>query len=298
MEESLRSTPPSTPPSGLIRLQASPVNSINWLGPLWASLCGVIASGGFGWQGQDGLRFALLILLVDGGWGTLWKALASTDWTTPLKRWRQWRMGNSIALLPYTLPGSPGARVARWLGELHTWWRECLWPACGPAISAILITLPVAALLATLLGPSLLLMSLVALSVMQLGLAWEGGRGIAGPGWNACIAVALPWIAGHIAFGPITLRSAGMAALFAMAWGSTWRAKSGGGRLLMIGTQLLAMAYLILSRHPITTGGIALLLIPQLALLPWLRHGQLTIWYVRHTRPWLMGAMLAVAMTL
>jgi hypothetical protein len=89
-----------------------------------------------------------------------------------------------------------------------------------------------------------------------------------------------------------------MAALFAMAWGSTWRAKSGGGRLLMIGTQLLAMAYLILSRHPITTGGIALLLIPQLALLPWLRHGQLTIWYVRHTRPWLMGAMLAVAMTL
>jgi len=294
MEESLHSTTPSPPSGGLIRLQAR-LTSIHWLGPAWASLCGVVASGGFSWQGQEGLHFALLILLVDGGWGTLWTALGNTDWATPLQRWCDWHTGNSVTALPYTLAGSPGAKAARWLGQLRAWWRDALWPACGRAISAILIALPVTALLAALLGPTLLLLSLAALAVMQLGLAWEGGRGIPGPGWNAIIAVALPWVAGHITFGTIMPRSAGMAALFALAWGSAWRVKSGGGRILMVGSQLLVIALLIVSRRPVVAGALSLSLVPQLALLPWLRRGQLTTWYVRHTRPWLMAAMLVAA---
>ena len=282
----------------MIRLQAHLIDPITWLCPAWASLCGVVVSGGFGWQGEDGLRLALLILLVDGGWGTLWAALGNTDWATPLRRWRNWRFGEPIPTPPYTLPDSPGDRASRWLGQLRTWWRDVLWVACGPALAATCIALPVTAVLAALLGPKLILLSLAALAVMQLGLVWEGGRGSVAPGWNALVVVALPWLAGQAAFGSLTLHSTGLALAFALAWGAAWRADSAWRRALGVVAQLLAAALLVALRLPLAAGGLVLLLTPQLALFPWLQRGQSASWYVQHTRPWLMAAMLVAAWAL
>nr|HID15090.1 hypothetical protein [Anaerolineae bacterium] len=271
---------------------------VTWLGPAWASLCGVVTSGGFGWRGEDLLRLILLILLVDGGWGTLWAALGGTDWATPLRRWRNWHFGEPTAAPPYTLPGSPGDRACRWLGQLRAWWRDILWPACGPALSAIVVALPVTAVLGALLGTELLLLSAAAFAVMQLGLAWDGGQGSIAPGWDGVVAVALPWLAGHVAFGSLTLSSAGLALAFALAWGAAWRVKSAWGCTLEIGGQLLAAGLLVALYRPLAAGFLLLLLAPQLALLPWLRRGQPPSWYVRYTRPWLMAAMLVVAWAL
>jgi len=283
---------------GLIRLQARFAHPLTWLGPAWAVLCGVVASGDSGWRGDDWLRLALLILLVDGGWGTLWAALAATNWATPLRRWSNWRFGEPVATPPYTLPGSPGHRASRWLGQLRACWRDVLWPACGPALSAIGVALPVTAVLSALLGAELVLLSVAALAVMQLGLAWEAGRGTVAPGWDGVVAVALPWLAGHVAFGPLSVRSAGLALAFTLAWGAAWRADSAWGRRLGIGTQLLAAALLVVLHYPLAAAGQVLLLVPQLALLPWMRRGQPASWYVRHTRPWLMAAMLVAAWAL
>lgn len=273
---------------------------ITWLGPAWACLCGVVASGGFGWQTEAWLRLALLILLVDGGWGTLWAALGGADWATPLRRWRDWRSGDPVAPLPYTLPGSPGDRASRWLGQLRVWWRDVFWPACGPAFSAIVVALPVTALLGALLGPELLLLSVGAFAVMQLGMIWEGGRGDVAPGWDGIVTVMLPWLAGHIAFGgePTTLHSVGLALAFALAWGAAWRAGSPWGRAMGIGAQLLAAALLVALYHPLAAGLLLLLLAPQLVLLPHLRRGQPASWYARYSRPWLMAAMLVAAWAL
>jgi hypothetical protein len=283
---------------GLIRLQAHLTDPITWLCPAWASWCGVVASDGFGRQGEDWLRLALLILLVDGGWGTLWTALGTTDWATPLRRWRNWRFGEPIPTPPYTLPGSPGDRASRWLGQLRAWWRDVLWLACGPALSAIFVALPVIVVLGALLGPELVLLSVAALAVMQLGLAWEGGHGSVAPGWNAAIAVALPWLAGQAAFGSLTLRSTALALAFALAWGAAWRSDSPWRRALGAVAQLLATASLVALHHPLAAGGLLLLLTPQLALFPWLRRRQPASWYVRYTRPWLMAAMLVAAWAL
>jgi len=271
---------------GLIRLQVRVADLITWLGPAWAALCGVVASGGFHWREGGFLRLALLILLVDGGWGTLWAALGSTDWAKPLRRWRNWRFGDRAAVPPYTLPGAPGDRLSRWLGQLRAWWRDILWPTCGPAVSAAAIALPVTGILGALLGPKLLLLSLAALATMQLGLAWRG--------FDAAIAVAFPWLAGHVAFGALTPGSAGLALLLTLAWGAAWYAEGPRGRALGVGGQLLAAALLVALRRPLAAGVLTLLLVPQLALLPWLpdRH---TSWYSRHTRPWLMAAMLIAA---
>ena len=106
----------ATPVGGLIRLRTHLTELSTWLGPAWAALCGALASGGSDWQGEEWLKLAVLVLLVDVGWGGLWAALGSSDWAATLVRWREWRSGDPVAALPYTLPGSPGDRISRWAG--------------------------------------------------------------------------------------------------------------------------------------------------------------------------------------
>lgn len=298
MQKEIHSNSPPLPTGGLLRLQARATDLITWLGPTWAALCGVAASGGFSWEGPQWLRLALLILLVDGGWGSLWTALAATDWATPLRRWREWDENRATAALPYTLPDAPGGRLRHFVGKLRAWWSQVLWPCCGSALLVIVIALPTAALLATLLGAELLLLSVAALALMQLGVIWDGGTDTVPPGWDAAIAVALPWLAGHAAFGPITLPSAGLAFLLTLAWGKAWSVNSGWGRTLTVGSQLVAMASLVILRRPLAAGILFSVLVPQLALLPWVHRDYQPRWYVRHARPWLMAAMAVVALAL
>jgi hypothetical protein len=292
---SIRSHPTT---GGLIRLQARLADLTTWLSPAWAALCGVVASGSFRWQGADWLRLALLFLLADGGWGTLWAAIGGTDWATPLRRWRHWQFGERIAKPPYTLPNSPGDRVFRWFGQFRAWWRHLFWLDCGPALTTVAITLPVVAVLAVLLGPQLILISVGALAIMQLGLAWRGGRGEPAPGWDALVAVTLPWLAGHLAFGTLSPSSSILALIFGLTWGAAWRIESPQGRALAASGQLLAAAILVALNQPLAACGLVLLLVPQLALLPWIKRDQPAGWYVRHTRPWLMAAMLLAAWAL
>jgi hypothetical protein len=298
MERNAHPTYPHPTSEGLIRFQARLANLTTWLTPVWTALCGVVASNSFGGQGEDWLRLALLILLVDGGWGTLWTATSSTDWVTPLRQWRMWEFGEQTPKLPYTLPDSPGDRIVDWIGLLRAWWRHLFWLSCGPALSTIAITLPVIAVLALLLGPELALLSVAALAVMQLGLAWTGGSGTATPGWNTVIAVAFPWLAGHTTFGQLTLRSSVLALILTLAWGATWRVESPRGRALATGGQLLTAALLVALNRPLAACCIALLAVPQLALLPWVERDHPTGWYVCHARPWLMVAMLIAAWAL
>ncbi len=296
MEEKLYPTnPASGPPSGdLARWRARLTSLVNWLGPAWATLCGAIASGSFGGPGQDKdwLQLALLILLTDVGWGVLWVALGITDWTAPMRQWRDWRSGEAFARLPYTLPGSPGDRASRWLGQLRAWWRNVFWPACGLSFSVTVVALLATAVLGMLLGTDVLLLSTAALAVMQLGLAWAGGWGVIAPTWDAIIVVALPWLAGHVVFsGTLDLPSVGLALAFALAWGA-------GDRLPGIGAQLLAAVLLVVLRHPLAAAGLLTLLAPQLILLPWVRRGQPAAWYLRYARPWTMAAMMIAAWAL
>jgi hypothetical protein len=273
------------------RLRTRLTSLMNWLGPAWAALCGAVASGGFGWRSADWLRLTLLILLADVGWGVLWAAIGSTDWVAPLRRWHDWRSGGPVARPPYTLPGSPGDIASRWLGQLRAWWHGVFWPACGLSLSAIVVALLGTVALGVLLGADLLLLNVAALAVMQLGLAWGGGRGTVGPTWDALVAVALPWLAGHMGFETLTLASFGLAVASALAWGAA-------GRWLGIGAQVLVAVLLVVLHSPLAAGGVLVLLVPQLMLVPWLRRGQPSVWYVRYTRPWVAAAMMIAAWAL
>jgi len=112
-----------TPEIGqLVRLDVTLRGSGLWLGPIWAIICGIIASGGWKWNGVSLLQAVLVFFLVDGAWATLWAAAAETDWATPAAQW-----GRSEAppahTLPYTQPNTPGDRAMRWLAHTIQWWR-------------------------------------------------------------------------------------------------------------------------------------------------------------------------------
>ncbi len=282
--------------TGLDAVLARLTDPVHWLEPAWAVACGVIASAGFGGQGEDWLKAALLALLVDVGWVGVWTALGSANWAAALIRWRDWQMGEPAAALPYTLSGSPGDRAARWLGQLRAWCYCLVWPAYGPVLVAAAVALVVAVALAAALGGDLVLLTGATLAVVQLGVAWEGGRGTVSPAWEGLVVVMLPWLAGHVAFAEtLSLASAGLAFAFALTRGAAHQADQAGERALMLTAQMLVGGLLVLLRQPLAAGGVLFLLLPQLALLPWLRRGQAVSWYVRHSRPWLMTAMLVAA---
>jgi hypothetical protein len=305
MEEKLHSPVSSLVSGDQTHLQAHLTSLVNWLAPAWAAWCGAVASGGFEWQGGNWLELALLVLLVDVGWGVLWAVLGNTDWATPLHRWRDWYSDDLITALPYTLPGSPGDWVSRWLGQLRAWWRVVFWPSCGLSFTAVIIALSATMVLGVLLGKDLLLLSVAALAVMQLGVVWGGGWGVIAPKWDAVISVALPWLAGHIVFSAGRTAgwaqyasSVGLALVFALVWEAARRADSGWERLLGAGAQLLAVALFVALRIPLAAAGLLALLAPQLMLYPWMRRGLPASWYVRLVRPWLMAAMLLAAWAL
>jgi hypothetical protein len=287
-----------SPSGGLMRLQTKAGDLGSWLGPTWAMLCGAAASNAFSWQGGDWLRLALLTLLVDAGWGNLWSALSRANWAAAVRRWQNWEKNRPTMRLPYTLPGTPGDRISRWMGKLQAWGREAFWPACGPAVRATLAGVPLTALVATLLGPELLLLSVAAVALMQLGIIWEGGRGIVPPGWDALVGVALPWLAGHAAFAPVTLPSASLALLFALAWGCAWNTRAVLAQVALVASQLVSAAYFVALQRPLAAGAILFLSAPQTALLPWVRADLPVTRFVRYTRPWLMAAMAIAAMVL
>ena len=304
MQDDLHADASPPPSGGLIQLRARAPALDAWLGPVWAALCGVLASNGFRWEQSGPLKLLVLFLLVDAGWGTIWAALASTDWALPLDAWRTWETNTRTARLPYTLPGSIGDRISRWMGKLFAWWGSVFWPACGPAVQAVLVSLPMTALLGALLGPELLLLSVAVIAVMQLAVIWERGHPTVPPLWDGLVAVAFPWLAGHVVFSEITLTSMAFGFGLALTWGTAWNARSTAARIVLVSSQALAAGGLVVLRHPLAAGFLLLMLVPQMALLPWIgsdspegRHLPVRR-FVRYTRPWLMVTMVVSALVL
>lgn len=282
---------------GLIRLRIRPGGVMAWTIPAWATLCGAIASGELTPTLSAGLQLLLTLLLVEAGWGTVWSALATTNWAMPLRRWRNWRIGDPPRLLPYTQPGSPGYRLAHWLSQLQSWYRAVLVPTAGPAIGAIVAGLAISLILAAVAGLELTMLTLAVCAVMQLAIALDKGRGQPSAGWGAVLRLGLPWLAGHLTFTSLTLPSLALAAAFSLAVTGTDTARQGWGRALWTVGQLIAAALFILLRHPLVVLFLTLLLFPQwlLAIRPSPANPHR---WIRRAWPWLTAAMLLAAWTL
>lgn len=270
---------------------------VTWFIPAWATLCGAIASGARPFTPANGMTLLLTLLLVEAGWGTLWAALATTDWATPLRRWRHWRLGNTPHLLPYTQPGSPGHRAVSWLAQLRSWYRSVLAPSVGPALGATVMGATLSLMLATVVGLRIFTLTLAIFALMQSAMMLEMTPKGPAKGWDALFRVAAPWLAGHLVFAELSLPSLGLAAAFALSVAGASSSETRWGQHLWAAGQVAVAALFVLLSKPLVAPFLTLLLFPQWLLIVWADDSSLRDW-TRNAWPWLAAAMALAAWTL
>lgn len=271
-----------------------------WAIPAWSVVCGAVVSGGMRFNLTTGVQLVIVLLLVEVGWGTVWTALATTDWARPLRRWRHWRLAEAEVIVPYVQPGSPAARITRWLSELRSWYRAVLAPTAGPAVGAIGVGALFSFLLALVAGPGLLRVTLTAFALMQLAVTIDGGRDQPRAGWDAVLRLGLPWLAGHLAFGSLSLASVGLAAGFSVAIAGAGVGRLGWARSLWAGGQLAAALLFVPLHRPLAVLFIVLLLFPQWLVtlgIPKERAADPRGW-IRHAWLWMTASMFLAAWSL
>lgn len=276
---------------GLIRLQVQAPGTPVWCAPLWATLCGAVASR-LALTLPAALRLLLVLLLIEAGWGTMWNALATTDWAALLRRWRNWNAEDAFPPLPYARPGSPGERASRWLGRARSWARTLLLPTAGRALGAIVGGATLSLVIAAALGVNHLLLTIAVVALMQIALLT--GQQEAGTGWDSVLRIGLPWIAGHIAFGPPLLGSLALAAAFTVTFAAVGSGRQALERTLWPAGQVAAMV-LLLPQQPIAIPFLFLLLAPQLLMAAGDASNRR---WTRQAWPWLAAAMLLAAWVL
>ena len=285
-----------TPEIGqLVRLDVTLRGSGLWLGPIWAIICGIIASGGWKWNGASLLQAVLVFFLADGAWATLWAAAAETDWATPAQEWGRSKV-TPARTLPYAQPNTPGDRAMHWLAHTTQWWREHLRPSIGSAASTIILCVAFSVALSAVLGWPAIALSAAGAAVVQLGVAMGRGTGQPPSALKATLDIGLAWLLAHAVFAPLSAPSALLAAAFAAVYGAGLTLVKGGRHATVWNAaQFAAAGLLALMRQPVAALAVLLMVIPQMLLEPALRRGMGGAWFVRSAQAWLMIAMLVAA---
>lgn len=277
---------------GLIRLRLHRGGALGWAAPIWAVLCGAVASGRVSLDPSDGVRLLLTLLLAESGWGGLWAALATTDWATPLRRWCHWHLEPSPPRLPYAQPGSPGDRLARWLSQLWAWSRAVLIPSAGRPLGTAIAGLILSSILAAALGWRLAALTIGALAFMQLAVTLNRGQGQPGAVWDGPLRLGLPWLAGHLTFAPLSMPSVALAAAFSMTLAGLDRTDRPSGRNMWVLGQVIASTVLIPLHRALAIPFLALFLVPQILLSTSAPYWTGRAWV------WLAASMLVTAWAL
>jgi hypothetical protein len=286
-------------PGRLIGLQGRLARPFWGVMGIWSALCGALASSRLRWDGGDLLTLALVLLLADLAWGSLWDLAVGTDWRRLLAgNWSTARPA-SLAALPYTQPDSPGGRLFRGLNRLVGWWREAFWPVAGPTLLGLLAGAALTTVL-TLLLPERLRPLNVALVVFIAVSAVQRWRGQTARAGQALVQVGLSWFAGHAAFAGMSQASVALAISLAVAAWGVFRVTDGrpGGLWLLNGGQVVVVALLAVLKQPLAAGAAGLLLFGQIASQPALGSGGDPARIMQRTWPWLMAVMLVAALAI
>jgi hypothetical protein len=285
----------------LIKLWIEMGSSSNWLGSAWAALCGAVASGQMGLKAQSLLLLFVVLFLVDPILGGIWKLVLGTDWFAPLTGGHLSKGEIPLKSLPYTSPGSPGDRASRRLAGVLAWWQRDFAPHAGTEFLSLILTLVAAATLASLLGRRVALLTLAAFVLMAVVLFSFRQRGAISFSLRAVLELGLPWLIGHLAFGSLNWESVAFALAYTVAYYARSVLLDGRWKTatrLLNGSQIVAVALLVIVKAPILAGIAGLLLLPQLLLQPFLWRGEAERWYLQRSQPWLMASMLTAVVAI
>ena len=261
------------------------------LGPAWAAVCGVVASGAFAFDGPNLLLAAFVLILVDWAWPALWTMLVRTDWLAPLARWSQTPLVTHALRLPYLRSGSPADRLLSWVARVREWWRLFLMPMTDVSAPSSVAALSIALLISILLGWRALALTLAVLALTCIGVLRALRLRYDPDGLRALVYGALPWCLGHVAFAPLTLESAGIGLLFGWAYRGLMAESSWLG---LLASQVVVAAILFGGHLPEAAFVVLVAVAAQGALHSFLRGSD----YARRAQIWLMLAMLSSALAL
>jgi hypothetical protein len=274
----------------LLRFEIPARSRTLWLSPAWAVLCGLVASSAFVWTGRDLLIAALAVIIVDGAWATQWWGFVETDWRQLFADWHAIPVERSESSL--ALRDSPADRSQHNLSRLRVWWDAGGREQGGTPFFSAVAALMLGVLLSVVVGGSALALTLAAFAVTQIALILRvHGRSI---NWlHGFVAIGLPWLLGHVAFGEITGLSALAAVVFSFAYAAMLDLAQGAAaaRRWLV-AQLVLVIVLIALQQPIAAVALISLLAAQ-ALLATVLH---TLDFARSAQWWLMLAMLVVAL--
>jgi len=283
----------------LIKLEVRVSRPLTWLGPAWAALCGAVASGGLTLSGHNLLFLLIVLFLADALWGTLWHLIAETDWFASFVTWPSQAQEANLAALPYTATGSPSHRFFGRLGRRLAWWRAALWPRQGSAVVGLAVVLPLTFVLAVVLGQRVIVLTVAALAIVMLAFLRARRHSVSPLSLRAILEMGLAWLAGHTAFGPLTWWSFVLAILYTVAYHNCLKLAANSGKHSLVPlklSQAAVIALLIFLRQPVVAGVVGLSLLPQMLLQPFLGQGEVELWYLRRTGPFLMAGMLLAAL--
>jgi hypothetical protein len=272
----------------VVRLTAQWRRPGAWLGPTWAVLCGIIAAAQFHWSSSEFVSIFVALIIAEGLWASLWAALAETNWSEPLGRWREWHEGAPVRSLPYTQPGSAAAWLAVTLGYFRDWLTRDLIPNHGSALASSIVTPLVALVLSAVLGAPIVLLSIVAILLPQLALALCRCNGQPSAILRGVVEVTLPLLLGVVLFTPLSLEVVIAAIGFGLAYSGAV-SRVWNWQLWNLGL-MAVLLLLILTRHSVGAFLVGVLWLPQFLLqaTPSARAAQ---W-------WLMASMLVAALAI
>jgi hypothetical protein len=263
---------------------------------IWATLCGALASNRLRWESDHLLTLALVLLLSDLAWGSLWDLSAGTNWRLLLTPRASPALSVSRFSIPYTLPSSPGGKLFRAANRLAAWWRGVFWPSAGSRVLGMVAAAVLALVLTSLLPDRIapLYPMLVLLICLGAVFHWWGRVPLGG---QALVLVGLSWLAGNASFSEIGLSSIVLALSFsAVTWGIFRATESRpAGLWLWNGGLILVAALLLYWGQPLAGGAVGLLLLGQVAIQFSLRLDVDPSRIVRRAWPWFMLAMLLAA---
>ena len=273
--------------------------TVLWVAPMWATLCGSIAS--VGWSAaRIGEQFvvAIIVMLLAGpiagamnafalGLGVATEAQYEPHGSRGSERGKQ---------LPYAVPASSAARWSRLLGESYERWTERLRAPTGQYIVGLASISTIALILAVLLSGLVFRVMMGAVAVAAVS-CLLGHAAVERDSWLLPSSqVMLGWLLGHAAVGELHYLSVAMSALLG---GTYWAILTcGGDRLalrlvLSYAFQLIGSVLLILAGLPAAAGALLLLLWPQLLFRGREWSGMA---YARRVQPLIMLAMLVISM--
>jgi hypothetical protein len=155
-----------------------PLRPLWYLGPGWAAIGGGLAAGAFSFAPAQVLTLLLAWYLADPLLGTIWELGVGAS-VPGVQRGIWFRLlrdphpedAAPLVILPYTRPGSPGWRLARWMGRLRDWWRADFWPEMGHAFVTLAVGLGAALAAGAALGRVV-----TALAAFSAALSWLVAR--------------------------------------------------------------------------------------------------------------------------